>query len=53
MSEQTITIVDNWKTQERLQLIKNAAQGLVEVGVMPKSTRLAIDKAVDRELTNS
>lgn len=50
MSEQVITIKEDWKTQERLQLIKNAAQGLVDVGVMSESSQMAINAAVDKEM---
>ncbi len=50
MNEQVITINEDWKTKERLQLIKNAAQGLVDVGVMSESSQITINDAVDKEM---
>lgn len=51
MSEPTITIADGWKDESHLQLIKNATQGLVEVGVMSEESQDAINAAVDKEMS--
>lgn len=50
MSGQILEIKEDWKTKDRLQLIKNAAQSLVDVGVMSESSQMAINQVVDREM---
>lgn len=53
MNEPQISISKDWKTKERLQLIKKAAQGLLDVGVMSESQCSSIHNAVDAELESA